>query len=161
MIFIACVIGMALLTLFFGEVEERQFNPNQNPSSLVNAQVTEVRLERNRYGHYVVTGTINNLPVDFLLDTGATDVVIPLDLGSQLGLTKGIAGKASTANGTITVYNTVIDKLTVGDISLYKVNASLNPAMGKGEGILLGMSALKEIDFIQRGDSLTLRQSQF
>lgn len=160
MIFLACVIGMALLTLFFGEVEERQYNPNQNPSSLVTAKVAEVRLERNRYGHYVVTGTINHQEATFLLDTGATDVVIPMDLAKKLGLNKGPASKAMTANGLITVYNTVVDKLTIGDITLYKVNASLNPAMGEDEGILLGMSALKEVDFIQQGDYLTLKQGR-
>jgi len=37
------------------------------------------------------------------------------------------------------------------------VRASINPAMQASQ-ILLGMSALKQIEFIQRGDSLTLTQ---
>lgn len=156
MLFAAGVIGMLLLTLFFGELEERLYNPNQDPTSFTSGKATEVILERNKYGHYVVTGAINGEPVDFLLDTGATDVVIPASLAKRLGLHKGPAGTAMTANGPVTVYSTLIERLTIGDITLYKVNASINPAMD--EGTLLGMSALKEIEFVQQDNLLTLRQ---
>jgi predicted aspartyl protease len=37
------------------------------------------------------------------------------------------------------------------------VRASINPAMPP-PAILLGMSALTQVEFVQQGDSLTLRQ---
>ena len=127
------------------------------PESQVYAQSVEVPLKRNRQGHYLVTGEINSEPVEFLLDTGATDVVIPEDIARQLQLPYGRAGRAMTANGPVTVYQTVINELTIGAIRLFEVRASINPAMRSGE-ILLGMSALGQIEFIQSGDHLTLRQ---
>ncbi len=153
----ACIIGLVLMTLFFGEVEERQRNPNQSPESRLAGKVVEVDLERNRQGHYVVTGEINGTPVEFLLDTGATDVVVPGTVANQLGLRRGARGRAMTANGLVTVYRTTIDRLSIGDIALHDVRASINPAMPP-PAILLGMTALKQIEFVQRGDSLTLRQ---
>ena len=62
----AFVLGIAMLTVFFGGVEERKRNPNQNPESVMLAQTVEVSLKRNRQGHYVVTGAINNHPVELL-----------------------------------------------------------------------------------------------
>ena len=62
-----------------------------------------------------------------------------------------------TANGPVTVYDTIINQLTIGDIVLYNVPASINTGM-QGTGILLGMSALSQVEFVQSGDYLTLRQ---
>ncbi len=157
MMAIACVLGLVGMTVFFGEVEERRINPNQSPSSMVSAGLVEVSLDRNRAGHYMVTGEINSREVDFLLDTGATDVVVPEVVARRLGLERGRPGRAMTANGPVTIYDTTIDRLTIGDIELRNVNASINPAMGD-MAILLGMSALGQVEFTQRGDSLTLRQ---
>ncbi len=157
MMAMACILGMGLLTLFFSEAEEQQRNPNRSPITLKNAQSLEVTLVRNRQGHYLVNGTINNRNAEFLLDTGATDVVIPAAMASEYGLRRGAPSIASTANGNITVYSTVLDQLKIGDITLYSVRASINPGMHP-PAILLGMSALKQVEFTQRGDTLTLRQ---
>ncbi len=157
MIAVACVLGLVTLTLFFGEVEERQRNPNQSPTSTLANNVVEVDLDRNRAGHYLVNGTINQQGVEFLLDTGATDVVIPEALANRLGLARGRPGRAMTANGIVTVYATTISELSIGDIVLYDVKASINPAMPP-PAILLGMSALSRLEFVQQGDSLTIRQ---
>lgn len=157
MMIVAFIIALGLLTMFFADIQESQYNPNQAPLSSPAGNAVEVALLRNRQGHYVVTGEINQQPAEFLLDTGATDVVIPADLAAQLGLSRGYAAKAMTANGTVTVYETSIDQLKVGDIELRNVRASINPGM-RGQSILLGMSALKQIEFVQRGDQLTLRQ---
>ncbi|MBO6554941.1 MAG: TIGR02281 family clan AA aspartic protease [Pseudomonadales bacterium] len=156
MMAIACIIGLALLTVFFSGVEERQRNPNADPSSMVYENQVEVPLKQNRQGHYVVTGTINGERVEFLLDTGATDVVVPEQIAQRLGLPYGQRGRAMTANGAVTIYNTRIDALTIGDIELRDVNASINPSMQGA--ILLGMSALRQIEFVQQGRTLTLRQ---
>lgn len=157
MIFAACVLGMVVLTMFFSEVEDRQRNPNQAPATRTSNGVVEVNLERNRFGHYITSGTINNQPVEFLLDTGATDVVIPGDVAARLGLEQGRPARAMTANGPVTVYETRLPQLSIGGIQLQNVRASINPAMSS-PGILLGMSALEQIEFNQKGDSLTLRQ---
>lgn len=157
MMALACIMGLGLLTLFFSEVEEQQRNPNRNPVGVEGPLANQVTLDRNRAGHYMVIGAINGRDAEFLLDTGATDVVIPAATAERLGLTPGRAGRAMTANGAITVYQTWIDELTIGTIHLTNVRASINPSMPPPQ-ILLGMSALKQIEFVQRNSSLTLIQ---
>ena len=157
MIFAACVLGMFALTWFFSGVEQDQRNPNREPKSLMSQTTIEVNLKKNRQGHYMVNGQINNRPAEFLLDTGATDVVVPEYLAQQLNLKKGRPGTAITANGAVRVYETNIDTLNIGEIRLYNVRASINPAMTT-PGILLGMSALSRIEFSHQDNSLTLRQ---
>lgn len=157
MIAASFIIAIAVLTYFFSDLEQRRHNPNYAPASRITNEGIEVELMRNRQHHYVARGTINGESVEFLLDTGATDVVIPENLAARLGLAKGRPGRAMTANGAVTVFETWIDSLTIGDIELNNVRASINPAMNT-PSILLGMTALSRVEFVQRGDSLTLRQ---
>lgn len=159
---IAAWIGLlGLLTMYFSGVLDRQYNPNQS----VHVRSSEgghyeVVLKRNKYGHYVTSGEVNGIPVEFLVDTGATDVAVPEQLADRLGLQRGQAKKYRTANGIVTGYRTRIDTLSIGPLQLENVAASISPGMGDMD-ILLGMSVLKNVEFTQRGDELVLRrQSQ-
>jgi aspartyl protease family protein len=157
MLIASFVIGLGLLTFYFDGLLNRQANPNQRPVSQVFTDgVVEVVLQRNRQGHYVAGGLINDARATFLLDTGATDVVIPESLARRANLQRGQAMQAMTANGVVTVYGTNVASLGLGDIVLRDVRASINPAM-QGDTVLLGMSALRHVEFTQRGDTLTLR----
>jgi aspartyl protease family protein len=157
-VWIAWFIAFALLVFVFQEVLEHQWNPNTQPKSTLNSNgKAEVRLNQNKQGHYLTTGTINGNEVTFLLDTGATNVSIPLAIANRLGLEKYGAHIAQTANGPVKVYQTVLNRLSIGDIYLFNVDASINPGMRSNE-ILLGMSALKQVEFSQSGKQLTLRE---
>lgn len=153
----AWILVLGLLTLFFTHWQERELNPNPAPEGRIADGSREVVLQRNRFGHYVAGGTINGRDVTFLLDTGATHISVPGDLAQDLGLTPGPAYAVSTANGTITVHGTSVDTLELGPIRLRDVRANINPYM-QGNEVLLGMSALRDLEFSQRGDRLTLRQ---
>ena len=159
MMAVGMIIGLVVLSSFFGAFEENKRNPNRDPISNVSGGSVEVQLRRNRQGHYVVTGEINNRSVNLLLDTGATDVVVPAPMAEQLGLRRGRQGRAMTANGPVVVYDTIINQLSIGDIVLYNVPASINTGMQGG--ILLGMSARSQVEFVQSGDYLTLRQTAY
>jgi aspartyl protease family protein len=156
MMTVGVVLGMVFLTFFFGGVKENRRNPNSDPVSSIHSESIEVPLKRNRQGHYLLIGQINGEDVEFLLDTGATDVVVPESTARKLGLPYGIRGRAMTANGPVTIYQTRINELHLGKIRLTNIDASINPNM---EGaILLGMSALGQIEFSQQADILTLKQ---
>ena len=163
-IWIAWILAIGVLVFIFQETLERQWNPNENPDVyLSNTGRAEVHLQQNRQGHYVVQGSINDQKAIFLLDTGATQVSIPAHIAEQLGL-KAQQGRNSrhlvnTANGTVTVYQTTLEQLSIGNIFLYNVAAHINPAM-KSDEILLGMSALKRVEFSQTGKQLILREQQ-
>lgn len=157
MLIFSFVLGLGGLSFFFEQQLQQQANPNQNPLSMeLNSGVREVVLQQNRQGHYVASGTVNDVPVLFLLDTGATDVAIPESIALAAGLMRGNQSRASTANGVVTVYSTQIAELTLGNIILKGVNASITTSM-VGNTILLGMSALRQVEFSQRGNELTLR----
>ncbi len=152
------VVVLFLLTVFFQDWWDKQQNPNQQLSVSFDAGgAPELVLQRNRYGHYVASGTINGQPVVFMVDTGASDVSVPGDAAERLGLKPGRAMVYQTANGPVRVYRTQLDDVTLGAISLAGVRASINPSMQQQE-VLLGMSFLKHLEFTQRGDTLTLRQ---
>lgn len=148
---------MALGVLFFGDQLESQYNPNRQVETLQSSGVTEVHLQRNRLGHYVTAGTINDRDVTFLLDTGATGVAIPVSIAKQIGLKRGRPIATRTANGTATSFLTQLDEVSVGGITVRDVGATIAPGL-RGNEILLGMSFLKNIEFTQRGDTLILRQ---
>lgn len=153
---LAWIIGLALLYWLFDDMLQQQFNPNQNVQSSRDGSTIEVVLEQNRAGHYVATGAINNHRALFLLDTGATQVAIPQNLAAEIGLPRGAQVMVNTANGRATAYRTQLDTLQLGDIVLRDVAATIVPGMS-GEQILLGMSALKQVEFSQRGKMLTIR----
>ena len=155
---IAWILALALLIFVFQEFINKQWNPNTAPDySLSSDGKAEVRLQQNRQGHYLTTGSINESKVTFLLDTGATNVSIPAHIANQLGLKRYGSHIAHTANGTVKVFKTRIGQLRIGNIFLYDVAASINPGM-KSDEILLGMSALKKVEFSQSGKQLTLRE---
>ncbi len=146
------------LGLFFSEVLEQQQNPNSSVQTLtLPGEVKELVLQRNRQGHYVANGHINNRPVVFMLDTGATDVSIPLEIAQHLNLQAGPSAIYQTANGPVRVQLTRLQSIALGDIHLNDIRATINPGY-KSPQILLGMSFLKHLEFTQRGDTLTLRQ---
>jgi len=158
MLVLAWGAGLLLATHFFGDWEDAQRNPNRSPESRHGSGYVEVHLASSSQGHYLADGQINGAPVTFLLDTGATQVAVPTEVARRLGLQAGAPIVISTANGRATAHRTQLDSLQLGDIVLHDVAALIAPGMG-GEDVLLGMSALKQLEFTQRDGTLMLRQS--
>ena len=152
------VIVLGLLTAYFSHWQDSQVNPNQAVNTISrDGGINEVVLKRNRYGHYVTAGAINDVPVVFMLDTGASDISVPKAIADRIGLEPGPSVNYETANGSARAYLTRLQKVSIGGITLYDVRASINPNYQADE-ILLGMTFLKHLEFTQKGDSLTLRQ---
>lgn len=149
------ILGFLLLAFGFSKILGYQANPNQSVASSDSSQFKQITLTRNRQGHYVFDGEINQEPVTFLVDTGATITSIPAHFQDRLKLDAGSAFLVSTANGSATAYQTRLDELKMGRIVLNDVKASLNPGLSD---ILLGMNVLKNMELIQRGNELTIRQ---
>lgn len=158
MMIISWVLLLGLLSYLFSGLLENQNNPNSTPESATDAQgIAQVILKRNRAGHYVANGRINGHEVVFLLDTGATDVAMSGELAKKLALPRGPQRMSQTANGSVMSWQTRLSEVGLGDITLTNVSASVLPSMG-GDEVLLGMSFLKRLELIQRGDQLTLRK---
>src|SRR5690606_35085790 len=109
MLIIAWILGILVLTQLFGRWERNQYNPNHAPLSHQSQEGRiEVALQRNRQGHYLTRGEINGQPQTFLLDTGATDIVIPGEIARELQLRPLGKDYAMTANGMIEVQRTLL-----------------------------------------------------
>ncbi len=157
MIYAAWVLLLAMLTWLFHGWLETERNPNRRPDSRMTADgLPEVRLRRNRAGHYLANGAINGEPVTFLLDTGATDVALPLSLAQRLRLDLGAEQRAMTANGPVRAWSARLSSVSLGAIRQSDVRASVLPNMADDQ-VLLGMSFLKRLEWSQRGDVLLLR----
>ena len=157
MLVVAALGILAALTFGFDVLIDQRANPNRNPVSRTTVDAKEVVLQSNRQAHYVVTGEINGREVEFLVDTGATAVAIPGDVAQRLGLRRGQPIPTMTANGRITTYLTRLDSVSIGDIELRDVEATIAPQM-RGVEVLLGMSFLGRLDLIQSQGQLILRQ---
>ncbi len=151
------ILGFIILALVFSKILDHQANPNQSVATSQSSQFQQIELRRNRYGHYVFDGEINRKPVTFLVDTGASMTSIPASLQQYLRLKAGHPFRVSTANGVATAYMTRLDQLKMGDILLTDVEASLNPGL-PDEMILLGMNVLKNLELVQRDNSMIIKQ---
>lgn len=158
MLALAWIAALALATYWFGNWERQRDNPNRHPASVHGDGYIEVSLASSRGGHYVLDGQINGHSVTFLLDTGASAVAIPRQLADELGLQPGAPVRVRTANGTVNGARTRLDLLQLGDIQLHDVTALIAPGMDNHE-VLLGMSALSQLEFTQKDGTLVLRQS--
>ncbi|MFP3526561.1 TIGR02281 family clan AA aspartic protease, partial [Pantoea sp. SIMBA_072] len=83
---------------------------------------------------------------------------IPEALARDLNLERGSPVLLSTANGRTEGYRTRLASLQLGDIRLQGVRAIVVPGLD-GPTVLLGMSALKQLEFTQRGGTMLLRQN--
>lgn len=157
MLVLAWVAFGAIAVYWFDGLLERQRNPNTTLNSTIADGMREVRLQRNRAGHYIAGGTINGQEVTFMLDTGATTIAIPGKVAAGLDLPRGQEFKTHTANGIASSFAIRLNHVSIGDIALSNVAAGVSPGLSTDE-VLLGMSFLKHIEFTQRGDTLILRQ---
>lgn len=107
--------------------------------------------------HYVTYAMINNHRVKCLIDTGASSVSVPQTIAHSIGLKPGKGFYASTANGDVTVYQTMIAELKIGSITLKNIDGNINPSMDD-DYVLIGMSALKHLDMLKIDNTLTLKQ---
>jgi aspartyl protease family protein len=83
-------------------------------------------------------------------------VALSAALAGQLGLAHGAAVSVQTANGTTKAYQTRLDSVRLGAIEVRDVPALITDGLDS-HTVLLGMSFLKQLEFTQRGNQLTLK----
>lgn len=127
-------------------------------SSFQAAEMAEVRIPRAENGHYFVSGFINGRPADFMVDTGATSIAMNLHHAEQLGVNfrRGRKGSASTAGGIVNAYHIPLQKLTIGNITLNQVDATVVVGDFPSQ-ILLGNSFLSRVEMSEEEGVMVLR----
>ena len=128
------------------------------PQGTGNGNVT---LRRNSNGHFAARIMVNGKPATFLVDTGASSVVLPWRVADELGYDPNSLPfilTVGTANGSAIAAPIRIGRMEMGDIVLENVEAMVVEE-GKLSQPLLGMSFLNRLHgYDVTGNTLTLRR---
>lgn len=121
---------------------------------------SEVQIWPDTRGMYRTVGSINGLPVHFIVDTGATLIAMNEAEARRLGIDyrlNGERGYASTASGMALTHQVKLRSVKVGDIQLRDVDALVIDGAFP-ERVLLGMSFLGRLKIENQGAAMLLRQ---
>lgn len=125
------------------------------PRQAVMSDGGQISVPRSRDGHYYLTLQINEQPVNFLVDTGASEMVLNAESAARVGIeTEDLAylGRAMTANGEVRTARIKLDSVGLGGIVDRNVSAWVNE--GALEQSLLGMG------YLQRFSGLEIRNNE-
>ena len=114
--------------------------------------VSEDRIELPRApdGHYYLTAQVNGEPIRFVVDTGASQIVLGQSDAERIGIDTGrlaYLGRAYTANGEVRTAAVRLKSVEVGPVRHEDVRAVVNE--GEMSGSLLGMSYLQRFSSIE------------
>ena len=152
MIFLGCMAVYGL----WGDIS-RDYGRNSLP---ITQQDGAIALPRAPDGHYYVTAEVNGAAIDFLVDTGASDIVLSRADAARIGfdLEKlAFLGSARTANGVVPIAYSRLKAIQLGPYLDQGLSVAING--GEMEKSLLGMSYLGLFGRIEIAqDQLILRR---
>ena len=123
-------------------------------------KTTEVVIPKNSRGMYTSVGSINGLPVTFLVDTGATSIAMNEQQAKRLAIDFRVKGNPTfvgTASGVSKAFRVTLDKVTLGGITQHNVVAVVIEG-GFPVDTLLGMSFLGQLQIEREGNIMRLTQ---
>jgi aspartyl protease family protein len=128
------------------------------PQQMISQEGT-IEVPRAEDGHYYLTLTINGAPVQFMADTGATNMVLSHADARRLGIDLDslvYLGRAQTANGTVATARVELPMVELGPYRDNDFDAWVN--QGEMEMSLLGMEYLSLYRVEIAGDRMILRR---
>jgi aspartyl protease family protein len=132
LIFVGVIAGFGL----WNDMQDRA-------AATVDATPGRLTLPRGADGHYYATLRINGTEMTFLVDTGASQVVLSAADALRLGIdpaTLAFLGQAQTANGMVRTARVTLPEVEAGPFRNTDVVAYVSE--GDMDGSLLGMSYL-------------------
>lgn len=116
--------------------------------STSSGRIHRIRVAKTGNSLRVMVRLNNTLNVPFLIDTGASDVVVPIEVARQLGIAvegKGVrTQRYSTANGIVESAQIRLDSVSLGTARALNVAASVSDSMSVG---LLGLTFFQHFDY--------------
>lgn len=131
--------------------------PRAKPESI--GSIVEIDAESN--GHFNAEADINGRPIEVMIDTGATMVVLSYEDAERAGIylsDNDFTRAVSTANGMARVAPVTLERVSIGDITVRNVPAAV-AERGRLKTSLLGMSFLSRLSrFDMRSGRLVLQE---
>ena len=134
---------------------EQSRNAGSAPTQIVRTTATgaELVIRAGRNGHFLVTAEVADVEILFLVDTGASQVILTVEDAERLG--HGIdslefSDRFETANGAIRGAPLLLPGLRIGDLEIEDVRASVIRAPMPTS--LLGMSFLSRLEGYEVGE---------
>lgn len=122
------------------------------------AQDGTVEVPRAADGHYYLTLMVNDTPVHFMVDTGASGMVLARQDAEALGIAPEslmFLGEAYTANGVVPTARVTLPLVQLGPFENRDFRAFVTE--GEMQGSLLGMDYLGQFRMEFAGNRLILR----
>jgi len=128
------------------------------PGPSTEAGASRIVLTAGSGGHFVPLGQINGRSVVFMVDTGATLVILGAAEARRVGLDpeRGEPARVSTANGEVVGRRVRLDSVRLGEVQVHGVDAMVLPqAMPY---VLLGNSFLSRFQMQRTNDQMVLER---
>jgi aspartyl protease family protein len=109
-----------------------------------------IEVPRSYDGHYHLTLKVNDVDVSFVVDTGASEIVLTKEDAERIGLNLSdlrYIGRAQTANGQVRIARAILDEVSVGGAQDRNVPATVNE--GDLFQSLLGLRYLDKWDRLE------------
>lgn len=123
------------------------------------SEAGEVEVPMSADGHYYLTLIINGTDVPFMVDTGASGMVLASEDAARLGIEPDalrFTGEAMTANGVVRTAQVTLPLVELGPFRNNDFRAYVTE--GDMPGSLLGMDYLRQFRMEFAGERLILRQ---
>jgi aspartyl protease family protein len=133
------IFAMVVIAYGFRDVLRAQLFP----AAMVQVSGDTIELRRGSDGHFHATLEVNGQPVRFMVDTGASGIVLSRRDAEKIGLDPGdlaYLGTAQTANGRVATAGVRLGLVRLGTFTDTNVPASVTE--GGLDTSLLGMSYL-------------------
>ena len=149
---IICFWALLTLGAYFA------FNEFFKPVPQLITSSGDLVLTRSRDGHFYADGAVNGAPVRFLVDTGASLVVVNENLARTVGLNSGEPTVFRTANGELQGYIAPNATVALGTLSISNSGVGGGLAGHSEREALLGQNFLSKFDVTIGKDQMTLRK---
>lgn len=147
------LVWLALFALLYMAVDHYL-----KPKPMTISASGDLVIARTRDGHFHVPGTINGKPVQFMVDTGASLVVVSEAFARMAGLPAGEATTFNTANGSIPGQIVANVPVSVGPIQVSGIRVGVGLHGMEADEALLGQNFLSKFDITLTKDQMILRK---
>ena len=156
-IFLGLIVGYSFKPALI-DIKER-LTAQLFPQYAIVDESGEVSIRKSENGHFQVKAMVNGKPVLFMVDTGASSIVLSAQDAERIGFKHDALHFNqfyNTANGQVRGASIRLNSIQIGSIHLQDMPASVNG--GQMNQSLLGMRFLEQLSsYTVEGDTLILR----